>query len=372
MGMRTSFVILFLLLPSSMSVLAQSTGNRPGKKERKEDKELNMLPLIFSSPETGLAFGAIGVFQKHLFPGDTTSRKSVAMLGVSYALNNQFFVFTQPDIFFKKEKFRLRSSLGYGQILDRYWGIGNETAENGEEEVEYNQVIFESAFYYQYRPNLFIGWQYRLNNQFNVDREENGLLEFDGATVGGSGSLISGMGPALLFDNRENQVNPSNGWFLNLSAAFHGGGLASEFDFDRYLVDVRHYIKMHPKEHHILALQGYGLFSSGQPPFKQMAELGGAQMRGYFVGRFRDRNMVSMQAEYRSPLLFWRISAVGFAGMGRVAEHIEDLNLDGFKPSYGGGLRIMLDKVDRVNLRLDVGFGEDGNTGIYFGFTEAF
>ena len=205
-----------------------------------------------------------------------------------------------------------------------------------------------------------------------MDTEENGLLQGDGATVGAAGSLISGMGPALLFDNRKNQVNPSNGWFLNLSAAFHGGGLASEFDFNRYLVDVRHYIKLHPEKYHILALQGYGLFSTGSPPFKQMAELGGNQLRGYFVGRFRDRNMVSIQAEYRSPLLFWRIGAAGFAGMGRVAERVEDLKLSGFKPSYGGGLRIMLDKVDRVNLRLDIGFGGNGNTGIYFGFTEAF
>ena len=370
--MKAFQVIPLLVLLPCLTAVAQLPGNGPKKKKRQEDKVLNMLPLVFSSPETGLAFGAIGVFQKHLFLSDTTGRKSVAMLGASYALNNQFFIFTQPDIFFKGEKFRLRSSLGYGQILDRYWGIGNETSEDSEEEVEYNQFVFESALYYQYRPNLFVGWQYRLNSQFNVDAEDNGLLESDGETIGGGGSLIAGMGPAVLFDNRKNQVNPANGWFLNISAAFHGGGLASEFDFDRYLIDARHYIQLHPTKYHILALQGYGLFSAGQPPFKQMAELGGAQMRGYFVGRFRDKNMVSMQAEYRSPLLFWRISAVGFAGLGRVAEHIEDLDLDGFKPSYGGGLRIMLDKVDRVNLRLDVGIGEDGNMGIYFGFTEAF
>lgn len=91
-------------------------------------------------------------------------------------------------------------------------------------------------------------------------------------------------------------------------------------------------------------------------------------MRGYFQGRFRDRQFLSFQAEYRSPLLFWRISTAAFAGAGRVADKVSKLDFGGLKPSFGGGFRIMLDKVDRF----DLGFGEDGNTGFYVGFSEAF
>lgn len=38
----------------------------------------------------------------------------------------------------------------------------------------------------------------------------------------------------------------------------------------------------------------------------------------------------------------------------------------------GGGLRYLFNKKENVNLRMDIGFGRDGNTGIYFGIKEAF
>jgi len=42
------------------------------------------------------------------------------------------------------------------------------------------------------------------------------------------------------------------------------------------------------------------------------------------------------------------------------------------KYSYGLGLRFQFNKKQKVNLRADIGFGNDGNRGIYFGIEEAF
>jgi len=41
------------------------------------------------------------------------------------------------------------------------------------------------------------------------------------------------------------------------------------------------------------------------------------------------------------------------------------------KPSVGTGLRIMIDKAERLNMRLDFGFGDD-TSGFYLNVTEAF
>jgi hypothetical protein len=42
------------------------------------------------------------------------------------------------------------------------------------------------------------------------------------------------------------------------------------------------------------------------------------------------------------------------------------------KYSVGAGLRFLFNKEEKVNLRMDIGFGSDGNRGVYFGIEEAF
>jgi hypothetical protein len=36
------------------------------------------------------------------------------------------------------------------------------------------------------------------------------------------------------------------------------------------------------------------------------------------------------------------------------------------------GLRFLFNKKQKINLRMDLGFGQDGNSGVYFGIEEAF
>jgi hypothetical protein len=93
-------------------------------------------------------------------------------------------------------------------------------------------------------------------------------------------------------------------------------------------------------------------------------------LRGYAANRFRDQNFAGMQAEYRAHL-FWRIGVVGFAGVGDVFKSTEDLQWETLKYSYGGGLRFMVNKKEKLNVRLDYGFGRD-NSSFYLILTEAF
>ena len=57
--------------------------------------------------------------------------------------------------------------------------------------------------------------------------------------------------------------------------------------------------------------------------------------------------------------LFGAIGMVAFASAGRVADKYSNMNFDGFYKSAGLGLRIMVDKTNRANLRLDYGFGRE-------------
>ena len=87
-------------------------------------------------------------------------------------------------------------------------------------------------------------------------------------------------------------------------------------------------------------------------------------MRGYYLGRYRDKILMTFQAEYRIPA-WWRFGLVGFAGVGDVASKFAKFKLADFKYSVGAGLRFLLDPKEGTCLRADFGFGK-GTSGFYF------
>jgi len=54
-----------------------------------------------------------------------------------------------------------------------------------------------------------------------------------------------------------------------------------------------------------------------------------------------------------------------------VAQKMTGFSLNKLKPSYGFGLRFLFSKEEKINLRVDFGFGKNTN-GLYFGIEEAF
>ena len=121
-----------------------------------------------------------------------------------------------------------------------------------------------------------------------------------------------------------------------------------------------------------MALQLYGRFVPGSPPFYELAALGGSTiMRGYFQGRYRDKSYTAAQIEYRGHV-WWRFGVVAFAGTGDVfGSDASDLSFANLKYSYGFGLRFLFNRQEKINLRADFGFGQD-TKGVYFGLEEAF
>jgi outer membrane protein assembly factor BamA len=143
----------------------------------------------------------------------------------------------------------------------------------------------------------------------------------------------------------------------------------SDFDFNRYILNLRQYLSI--TSNHLLAIQFYGNFVGGYSPFYELPALGGQNlMRGYFLGRYRDKQYVLAQAEYRTSLL-WRIGLVGFAGVGDVTDRLELIQLSELKYSVGAGLRFALDVKEKLNVRIDFGIGKN-SSGIYFAIEEAF
>lgn len=101
-------------------------------------------------------------------------------------------------------------------------------------------------------------------------------------------------------------------------------------------------------------------------------------MRGYYLGRFRDRHFIGAQVEYRFlPLpfpenTFWRrFGAALFLGTGTVFPGPDLPPVSDFVLAGGAGLRFLLFPDKDVYTRVDVAFTREGPT-FYVLIGEAF
>ncbi len=327
------------------------------------------LPVIYYTPETRFGFGALGMRLFSLDANDTTVRTSNVQLYGLYTLNKQILISPSYTLFFPEEKYVLKGNLAYFKFPRNYYGIGNELPESNEELVDYTLLRAENRLLRKLNQQLFAGLQWNYYRIFNVEQAPEGLLETQ-QPAGWDGYTASGIGAALVFDTRDIVVNPSRGGYLELGTLFNTSFTGSDFSYNQYTIDARKYFQVHPNRH-ILALQALGKFTSGTVPFLQLSQLGGATiMRGYYEGRYRDKNYIAAQAEYRLPI-WWRIGAAAFAGVGDVAPALDAFTLATFKPSYGLGLRFMVNESEKVNIRFDYAWGKEAS-GFYLEITEAF
>jgi hypothetical protein len=100
--------------------------------------------------------------------------------------------------------------------------------------------------------------------------------------------------------------------------------------------------------------------------------LGGSNnLRGLYQGRFRDDNMTTLIGEYRIHL-YKRFSTCIFGGIGDVYKKLKDVTANSFKHAYGAGFRVAILPKEKLNIRIDYGFSDKHNKGLYFTVGECF
>jgi outer membrane protein assembly factor BamA len=194
-----------------------------------------------------------------------------------------------------------------------------------------------------------------------------------GKVTGSQGGLNSGIGLVFLIDHRDNVVNATQGTYLETSIYSFTSLLGGDFNYKNFNLVYSQYfpILKSLKSVHILAVNMVATINTGDPPFTSLAAAGNDDiLRGYARYRYRDKHFIAGQIEYRFPI-WWRIGGVAFTGVGDVFNNPEQVEWSTLKYSYGGGLRFMLSRRERLNLRLDYGLGRNSSS-FYISVTEAF
>jgi len=140
------------------------------------------------------------------------------------------------------------------------------------------------------------------------------------------------------------------------------------FSFTKLDVEVQQYFPFLMNKR-VIALRARTIItetSAGhEVPFYLMPTLGGTRdLRGYNYARFRDRNSILLNAEYRAEIWLAMDLAL-FVDAGKVVADRKDINFKNLSTNYGFGLR--LKTVLSTFLRADFAFGGEGfHTAITF------
>jgi len=327
-------------------------------------------PTLGYSPETNLEVGLSGLYV-YYSKGDTTNRLSEMNGFAFYTLQNQYGLLADHTLYSHHNKWILPGRIRYQSFPILYHGIGPTSPEEHLAEVNSNQLQIRERALRQIFRNLYFGFEIDFQKLSSVEFELNSDEPFP-LPLGSSGSENLAFGLGLLYDKRHNVLNVRNGQFSELAFLKYNTWWGGDYNFTTIILDNRFYRSLNKRD--VLAAQLLGQFNTGNTPFNMLALMGGeSMMRGYYSGRYRDKNQLAAQVEYRMlPFPFSkRFGASFFTSTGTVFNSFKSFNLRDFVVAGGGGLRFLLFPKKDIFTRLDVAFTKE-KPGFYIFIGEAF
>lgn len=322
-------------------------------------------PTIAYAPETKWEFGASAVVVGYA-KKDTNNRLSEINGFTFFTTEKQYGGIIEHALHSDKNTWFFLGKLKIQSFPLSYHGIGSDTPKEKIAVVDAFSLTWKERFLRKVWRDFFIGLE--------LDFHSLSRVSFKPATAdvsllspqGYKGSNNLGVGIGLLYDNRHNVLNVRHGFFAETAMLTYSKGLGSITDFSSIFTDFRYFHPLGRKN--VLAFQSVGQFTLGDAPFNQYALIGGEMMmRGYYMGRFRDKNFISLQTEFRMlPLPFAKKFGVAiFASSGVVFDKASTISPQFFKYAGGAGVHYLLFPKKDVWTRVDFAINNEGTTGFY-------
>jgi len=380
--------------------------HKPPKIKKDGAGSLLLLPIIGSNPATGFMVGIGGQYAFKM-PGSTlysafmgsaqvTTKSQVIFLLKNniYTRNNKiFFSGDWRYLIYSQSTYGLGTNAPEGGALDyQYSLLGTETTQDSlTQPMKFNFARLHQLVSFKIKTGFYAGFGYQYDGYFKIVDEKLRLAPGDtlltshylySQNYGFSTDqyIFSGLTANLIYDTRDNMINPYKGIYA--AASWKGGMefLGNDKTVNYFQFEWRSFHGLSQRNpRHLIALWLMGSFSKeGQLPYMILPATAYDQRsragRGYTQGRFRGANMVYGEAEYRFPISRCSgvLGGVVFMNATSTDNVAKSLALfESIKPGYGAGLRIMADKRSRTNLAVDVGFGEN-SFGFYLAASETF
>lgn len=266
-----------------------------------------------------------------------------------------------------------RAQLAYKTDLStRFYGIGNDTEEEGESSYALRRTIAAATLGIQLPLHFTAELTERLASykvgpgQFE-DEVDSAKAKFPNVTgMRGRFDVLSHR-IRLTFDTRDSRVAPTRGVFAEFTYDVGDETLGSEVGFHRFGASCVVLIPKWRKRFITVVRAGGWVVEGDDVPFYELTSIGGKNThRGYGEGRFVDQNGWVLSVEER-----WNITefvlmdvrnvfqVAGFVDVGRVFSEDEGFTIKHAKVAAGGAVRLVVPDSDIVT-SIDVGFSDEG------------
>jgi hypothetical protein len=340
---------------------------------------ISIVPVVGYTLQTGFA----GVFSSNFaFYTSDHSQANISdiLTSITYSQYQQIIFPIQANIWTKGNKYNINTDWRYLKYPSFTYGLGGNTSADSGYTIDYSYLRFHQYVLKTIAKDFYLGLGYDLDYFWNVkeiDPPTGKPSDFE--TYGLTSKVVaSGISLHFLYDSRRNQINPENGGYASISYRPNFTFLGSDANWQSLLFDLRSYIRFPGITHNVLALWSYDWFTTGNgnPPYLLLPSTGwdaySNTARGYIQGRFRSRDMLYLESEYRFGITpNGLLGAVIFANAQSFSEPATG-RFQYIVPGYGGGIRVSLNKFSRTNLCVDYGWGQHGSGGFFVNLGEVF
>lgn len=385
-----------LLAGETDSVFGLTSKELHKQKVARRNFHYNILGGPGYTPDFGLTVGGSALMTFRMNPNDALQQRSVVPIAIAFMFEGGGInLFSKPQLFFKGDRFRIFGKFSYKNTVENFYGVGYRTnrdyiRSDSTSSYSYSGVQINPWFLFRLgRSNFFAGPQIDLNYE-RISDPARALYDWDnnmdpahsylqaGGTEDGYKVFSSGIGFLLTYDSRDVPANAYKGMYLDVRGMAYSKMIGSDKNFYRLEIDYRQYKSLGLRKVLAWTVQTKNVF--GDVPLTQYSLTGSPfDLRGYYMGQYRDKSSHVVMAEYRQMIntnqdtwvkrMLHHIGFVAWAGCGFMGPTMG--KIEGVLPNFGAGLRIEVQP--RMNVRLDLGKNTVNNqTLFYFNITEAF
>ncbi|WP_302773792.1 BamA/TamA family outer membrane protein [Parabacteroides johnsonii] len=335
------------------------------------------------TPEASFGVGGAVLASFRMNKQDTISQRSFLPAGLNLSINGTIVVAGAGTFFFNENRFRIYMNYGYRNEPSHYYGKGfekAETIERGDSTTRFHRSYFQlyPRFVWEIRPHFYLGGLFDLN--YTKVSDVNPVMEKDPYFQQFKRKYFNvGIGGLIQYDTRDDVATPTRGMLLGANFKLFGKYLGGAYNYEIIELEYRQFKNIF-RPRSTLAWIAKSQIGLGDVPFTELPTFGSPfDLRGYYMGKYRDKSMAYGIVEYRhmfgSPAKyksgnFWaKCGFVAWVGTGTIGETPFDWNK--WKLNFGAGLRFQMQP--GKNFRLDIG-KEPGQSGmqVYMNMTEAF
>ena len=355
---------------------AQKTTHSPGK--------LEISPLIAPTYTPQTEFGAL-IGTEFAFYTDSSAKENISSILTSfnYTQLKQSIFPVESNIWLKHNKYNIVTDWRYLNYPSQTFGLGGNTSLANGYYLDYYYLRLHQSIFQTIAKNTYLGVGLAYDHYWDVEElkaaggdSSSGKTDYDEYGFSKT-ATASGLTLGFLYDSRRNSINADQGAYLNVTYRPNFTFLGSNSNWESLLIEFKKYQKFPANSNNVFALWSYNwLTLSGNPPYLLLPSTGWDAYwntgRGYTQGRFRGKNMLYLETEYR-----FQITPNGFLG-GVLFANGESFSepltnkFEYIQPGYGLGLRIKLNKNSKTNFCVDYGWGAPGNRGFALNIGEVF